>query len=121
MAIVILHWGEHLFQAYQVYVMRWPRPKALGMLGLLYPWLVTSETTHYAYALIMLIGLWVLRKGFTGVATTPNPTSFTTTTITVLSLMSQSLLAWLTVKRAQCAPGWVRTPLITTTLAGRAW
>jgi hypothetical protein len=70
MAIVILHWGEHLFQAYQVYVMHWPRPKALGMLGLLYPWLVTSETMHYAYALIMLIGLWVLRKGFTGVAYT---------------------------------------------------
>ncbi|MGA9510426.1 MAG: hypothetical protein WBV55_17540 [Candidatus Sulfotelmatobacter sp.] len=70
MAIVILHWGEHLFQAYQVYVMHWPRPKALGMLGLLYPWLVTSETMHYAYALIMLVGLWVLRKGFTGVAYT---------------------------------------------------
>jgi hypothetical protein len=70
MAIVILHWGEHLFQAYQVYVMHWPRPKALGMLGLLYPWLVTSETMHYAYALIMLVGLWVLRKGFTGIAYT---------------------------------------------------
>ncbi|MGA8273282.1 MAG: hypothetical protein WB919_17095 [Candidatus Sulfotelmatobacter sp.] len=70
MAIVIAHWGEHLFQAYQVYVMHWPRPKALGMLGLLYPWLVTSETMHYGYALIMLVGLWVLRKGFTGVSYT---------------------------------------------------
>jgi hypothetical protein len=70
MAIVIAHWGEHLFQAYQVYVMHWPRPKALGMLGLVYPWLVSSETLHYGYALIMLIGLWVLRKGFTGVSHT---------------------------------------------------
>lgn len=70
MAIVIAHWGEHLFQAYQVYVMHWPRPKALGMLGLVYPWLVKSETLHYGYALIMLIGLWVLRKGFTGVSHT---------------------------------------------------
>src|SRR5579864_1168023 len=68
--IVISHWGEHLFQAYQIYVMHWPRPKALGMLGLFYPWLVQSETLHYGYALIMLIGLWVLRKGFTGVSHT---------------------------------------------------
>lgn len=70
MAIVIAHWGEHLFQAYQIYVMHWPRPKALGMLGLVYPWLVKSETLHYGYALIMLIGLWILRKGFTGVSYT---------------------------------------------------
>ncbi len=70
MAIVIGHWGEHLFQAYQIYVLHWPRPKALGMLGLVYPWLVKSETLHYGYALIMLIGLWVLRKGFTGVSHT---------------------------------------------------
>ena len=66
MFIVIARWGEHLFQAYQIYVMHWPRPKALGMLGLLYPWLVQSETLHYGYALIMLIGLWTFRKGFTG-------------------------------------------------------
>jgi hypothetical protein len=66
MFIVLAHWGEHLFQAYQIYVMGWPRPKALGMLGLLYPWLVQTETLHYGYALIMLIGIWLLRKGFTG-------------------------------------------------------
>jgi len=68
LAIVIAHWGEHLFQAYQVYVLHWARPRALGMLGLAYPWLVTSETMHYAYALIMLVGLWALRKGFVGVS-----------------------------------------------------
>lgn len=66
LAIVIAHWGEHLFQAYQIYVLHWPRPKALGMLGLAYPWLVQTESLHYGYALIMLIGLWILRKGFTG-------------------------------------------------------
>ena len=70
MFIVLAHWGEHLFQAYQIYVMGWPRPKALGMLGLFYPWLVKSETLHYGYALIMLIGIWVLRKGFTGTSHT---------------------------------------------------
>lgn len=68
MAVVLAHWAEHLAQAYQIYVMGWPRPKANGVLGLWYPWLIKSETLHYAYALVMLIGIWVLRKGFTGVA-----------------------------------------------------
>jgi hypothetical protein len=66
MAIVLAHWGEHLVQAYQIWVMGWPRPKANGILGLWYPWLIKSETLHYGYAVVMLIGLWVLRKGFTG-------------------------------------------------------
>jgi hypothetical protein len=70
MLVVLAHWGEHLFQAYQIYVMHWPRPKALGMVGMLYPWLVTSEAMHYGYALVMLIGLWVFRKGFTGTSHT---------------------------------------------------
>ena len=68
MAIVLAHWGEHLFQAFQIYVLGWPVPQALGMLGLFYPWLIKSEVLHYAYALVMLIGLWVFRPGFTGVA-----------------------------------------------------
>jgi hypothetical protein len=66
MAIVLAHWGEHLCQAFQIYVLHWPVPKALGMLGLVYPWLVKSESLHYAYALVMLVGLWVLRTGFVG-------------------------------------------------------
>jgi len=70
MFVVLAHWGEHLFQAYQIYVMGWPRPKANGMLGLLWPNLIKSEQLHYGYALVMLIGLWVLRKGFTGRART---------------------------------------------------
>jgi len=70
MFIVLAHWAEHLVQAYQIYVMHWPRPKANGILGLFYPWLIKSETLHYGYALVMLIGLWTLRKGFTGVSHT---------------------------------------------------
>src|SRR3954467_9118005 len=66
MLIVLAHWGEHLVQAYQIYVMGWPRPKANGILGLWYPWLIKSEILHYGYAIVMLIGIWVLRKGFTG-------------------------------------------------------
>lgn len=70
MAIVLAHWGEHLVQAYQIWVMGWPRPKANGILGLWYPWLIKSEALHYGYAIVMLVGIWVLRKGFTGRART---------------------------------------------------
>ena len=66
MAIVLAHWGEHLAQAYQIWVMGWPASKANGILGLWYPWLIQSEALHYWYALVMLIGIWVLRKGFAG-------------------------------------------------------
>lgn len=66
MAIVLAHWAEHLFQAFQIYVLGWPVPESLGMLGLVYPWLVKSEIMHYGYALVMLICIWVLRKGFVG-------------------------------------------------------
>ena len=64
MVIVLAHWAEHLVQAWQIWVLHWPRPKAGGVLGLFYPWLVRTEALHYGYALVMLIGLWVLRKGF---------------------------------------------------------
>ena len=66
MVIVLLHWAEHIVQAYQVYVLHWPRPMAMGILGMYYPWLMKTETLHYGFALVMLIGLWVLRKGFAG-------------------------------------------------------
>lgn len=70
LVVVVAHWGEHIFQMYQAYVLHWPMSKALGMLGLVYPWLVRSETLHYGYALVMLLGLWYLRRGFTGRAYT---------------------------------------------------
>jgi hypothetical protein len=66
MAIVLAHWAEHLAQAAQVYALGWPVPEARGVLGLWFPWLVTSELLHYGYAIVMLIGLWVLRQGFVG-------------------------------------------------------
>ena len=68
MVVVLGHWAEHLAQAYQIYVMGWPRPQAGGVLGLFYPWLVGSEVLHYGYAVVMLIGIWTLRKGFTGLS-----------------------------------------------------
>ena len=64
--IVLAHWAEHLAQAYQIYVLGWARPRAGGFLGLFFPWLVSSELMHYGYAIVMLVGIWMLRKGFTG-------------------------------------------------------
>lgn len=66
MIIVIAHWAEHLVQAYQVYVLKWPLHQARGVLGQAFPWLVHSEVLHYGYALIMLVGIWTLLPGFVG-------------------------------------------------------
>lgn len=66
MVIVLGHWAEHLFQAWQIYVLQWPRPLALGLLGMVYPWMVKSELLHYGYAFVMLVGIWLLRSGFKG-------------------------------------------------------
>ncbi|NUR83719.1 MAG: hypothetical protein HOY71_06490 [Nonomuraea sp.] len=70
MVIVVAHWAEHVVQAVQVYVWGWPLSEARGVLGLPFPWLVTSEWMHYGYALLMLVGLIMLRKGFTGLSRT---------------------------------------------------
>lgn len=66
MFIVLAHWAEHLAQTFQIYVLAWPRPSSNGVLGLFFPWLVSSELLHYGYAIVMLVGIWLLRKGFTG-------------------------------------------------------
>ena len=66
--VVLAHWAEHLVQTVQIYVLGWPRPQAGGVLGLWFPWLVSSEVLHYGYAIVMLVGLWMLRKGFTGLS-----------------------------------------------------
>jgi len=68
--IVIAHWVEHIVQGVQIYALHWARPRAKGALGYAYPWLVTSEWLHYGFALIMLIGLILLRPGFAGRART---------------------------------------------------
>jgi hypothetical protein len=66
MAIVLAHWAEHVVQAYQVWVLDRPRPQARGVLGQFFPWLVSSEWLHYWYAIVMLVGLFLLRPGFAG-------------------------------------------------------
>ena len=64
--VVLAHWAEHLTQAFQIWVLDWPRPQARGVLGVPFPWLVTTEWLHYGYAIVMLIGFWLLRHGFRG-------------------------------------------------------
>ncbi|GAB3463487.1 hypothetical protein [Actinophytocola sediminis] len=64
--VVIAHWAEHLVQAYQIYVLDWPRPQAGGVLGLWFPVLVQSEWLHYGYAIVMLVAFVMLRHGFVG-------------------------------------------------------
>ena len=66
MAVVLAHLAEHLVQGFQVYVLNWSVPNSRGILGQFFPWLVQSEALHYGYALWMLVGLWMLRLGFTG-------------------------------------------------------
>jgi hypothetical protein len=66
MVIVLAHWAEHLVQAYQIWVLNRPRPVSRGVLGQYFPWLVSSEWLHYGYAIVMLVGLLLLRTGFAG-------------------------------------------------------
>ena len=68
LAIVIVHWIEHLFQAAQIWILGMPRPQALGALGYVFPWLVKSEVMHFAFAVVMFGGLVLLRPGFRGAA-----------------------------------------------------
>ncbi|MDY7090321.1 MAG: hypothetical protein SYR96_35170 [Actinomycetota bacterium] len=66
LVVVLAHWAEHLAQAWQIWVLHWPLPESRGVLGVPFPWLVKSEWMHYGYALVMLIGLFLLRPGFAG-------------------------------------------------------
>jgi len=70
LVIVLAHWAEHVVQAFQIWVLGWPPVEARGVLGMPFPWLVKQEWLHYGYALIMLIGFLLLRKGFVGRAKT---------------------------------------------------
>jgi hypothetical protein len=69
-AIMMAHWLEHIFQAYQVYVIGYERHHAMGMLGQLYPWLGHSEWMHFGYAVLTWLGLVFLRHEFSGSART---------------------------------------------------
>ncbi len=67
-AVVLAHWLEHIFQAYQIWILDLPRPDSLGLVGMFLPWLVTSEVMHFGFALFMWVGLIALAPGFSGAA-----------------------------------------------------
>lgn len=66
--ICFFHLGEHIAQIIQVYIAGWEAHEAKGILGYWWPWLAHSETLHFAYAFIMLTGLWGLRFELSGTA-----------------------------------------------------
>lgn len=70
LVIVLAYWAESLLRAAQIHLLHLPAPYARGLLGIPFPWLVSSEWMDHGYALIMLIGLLVLLPGFTGRART---------------------------------------------------
>jgi hypothetical protein len=63
---VIAHIMEHVTQAFQIYVLGWSVPDSRGMLGEWWPWLATSESLHYFYAIFTLFGLVLLLPAFQG-------------------------------------------------------
>ncbi len=66
LAIVVLHWVEHLAQAYQIWILGMPRKESLGALGYVWPAIVKNETMHWTYAFLMIVGLFLLLPGFAG-------------------------------------------------------
>jgi hypothetical protein len=66
LVIVVVHWLEHLCQMYQIYVLGWMPKAAGGVLGLWWPWLVSSELLHVGYNALLWGGLLLLRPGFQG-------------------------------------------------------
>ncbi|MGH9243691.1 MAG: hypothetical protein ACRD29_05110 [Acidimicrobiales bacterium] len=66
LGVTLAHWAEHVVQALQIWLLDMPRPEARGVLGYLFPTLVSEEWLHYFYALAMLVGLFVLLPGFAG-------------------------------------------------------
>lgn len=65
MLIILLHLSEHIIQGIQLWVLHWPRPHCMGLLGVVYPWMMKTEWLHYGHALFMLLGLIVLRPAIT--------------------------------------------------------
>jgi hypothetical protein len=63
MIVVIAHWLEHIVQLGQV-VSGVHRACASGLLGSFFPSLVRNEGLHYGYAVVMLVGLGLLRNRF---------------------------------------------------------
>ena len=63
MLIVLFHFAEHVIQAIQFFYLGVARPEAGGLLGEQFPALLTNETLHFGYNLILFVGIVMLYKG----------------------------------------------------------
>lgn len=63
-AIVLLHWVEHIAQIGQIHQLHWERKHAMGVLGYFWPSLMRSEWLHFGYAVVMMFALMWLYRGF---------------------------------------------------------
>jgi hypothetical protein len=70
MLVIVAHWLEHVLQIYQIYGLGWAPATAGGILGVIYPQLIESETLHFVYDFIQWAGIIILRPGFYGRART---------------------------------------------------
>jgi hypothetical protein len=68
MAGIVAHISEHVTQAIQIYALGWETPDSRGLAGQWWPWLATSETLHYFYAVFTLFGIVLLLPAFRGTA-----------------------------------------------------
>jgi hypothetical protein len=66
MAGIVAHMAEHTVQAVQVFVLGHAVPDSRGIAGQWLPWLATSESLHYFYAIYTLVGLVLLYPAFQG-------------------------------------------------------
>jgi hypothetical protein len=66
MLVIVAHWLEHVLQIYQIYGLGWAPEKAGGILGVIYPQLIESETLHFVYDFIQWAGIIILAPGFRG-------------------------------------------------------
>jgi hypothetical protein len=63
---VLVHYVEHLATGFEIWGLGWKTADSGGVIGLVFPWLVTSEVMHYSFAVFMLIGFFLLRPAFMG-------------------------------------------------------
>lgn len=70
MLIIVAHWLEHVLQIYQIYALGWAPATAGGILGVMYPRLIESESLHFFYDFVQWAGIVILRSGFHGRART---------------------------------------------------
>jgi len=66
MAGIIAHMAEHVVQGIQVWAVGNAVADSRGIAGQWFPWLATSESLHYFYAIYTLLGLVILLPAFQG-------------------------------------------------------